>query len=180
MQRYEGNMTQSASSPYPIRPIEENELDGFLNVDEHAFNTSPWSDGGMYGRYGYGRASWHVGFTLRRGEGGLTGTAASAADGLRLRIAEPEAALPELAKVYDAVLATRPGMFGRNDAWWRSAIYDPAEHRQGAGPLRCLLAEDASGTRGYALYAGVDTWAGFLPENVLTVRELMATDLAAR
>jgi hypothetical protein len=38
-------MTQSASSPYPIRPIEENELDGFINVDEHAFNTSPWSDG---------------------------------------------------------------------------------------------------------------------------------------
>ena len=37
-------MTQSASSPYPIRPIEENELDSFLNVDEQAFNTSPWSD----------------------------------------------------------------------------------------------------------------------------------------
>jgi predicted acetyltransferase len=260
-------MTQSASSPYPIRPIEEDELDSFLNVDEHAFNTSPWSDDDrrvgidrfefdrtlaafddttpvgvtmcysfglsvpgqevlpaagvtfvavlpthrrrgvlrslmlrqladvrdrgeplavlwaseavIYGRYGYGRASWHLAFTLRRGEGRLTGTAASAADGLRLRIAEPEAALPELAKVYDAVLATRPGMFGRNDAWWRVMIYDPAEHRQGAGPLRCLLAEDASGTRGYALYAGTDTWADFLPENVLAVRELMATDPAA-
>src|SRR5207245_11106931 len=44
MRRYEGTMTQSASSPYPIRPIEEGELDAFLNVDEHAFNTSPWSD----------------------------------------------------------------------------------------------------------------------------------------
>jgi predicted acetyltransferase len=137
------------------------------------------SEAVIYGRYGYGRASWHLGFTLRRGEGRLTGTAASAADGLRLRIAEPEAALPELAKVYDAVLATRPGMFGRNDAWWRVMIYDPAEYRQGAGPLRCLLAEDASGTRGYALYAGTDTWADYLPENVLTVRELMATDPAA-
>src|SRR5882757_8778093 len=267
MRRYEGSMTQSASGPYPIRPIEEDELDGFMSVDEHAFNTSPWSEGDrrvaldrfefdrtlaafddstqvgvtmcysfqlsvpgqevlpaagvtfvsvlpthrrrgvlrslmlrqladvrdrgeplailwaseavIYGRYGYGRASWHLDFTLHRGEGRLAGTAASAEDGLRLRIAEPDAALPELAKVYDAVLATRPGMFGRNDAWWRSAIYDPAEHRQGAGPLRCLLAEDASGTRGYALYAGVDTWAGLLPENVLTVRELMATDLAA-
>ena len=37
-------MSQSASSPYPVRPIDENELDGFLRVDEHAFNTSPWSD----------------------------------------------------------------------------------------------------------------------------------------
>jgi predicted acetyltransferase len=260
-------MTQSASSPYPIRPIEQDELDGFLNVDEHAFNTSPWSDDDrrvgldrfefdrtlaafddttpvgatmcysfqlsvpgqellpaagvtfvavmptyrrrgvlsslmrrqladvrdrgeplailwaseavIYGRYGYGRASWQLGFTLRRGEGRLAGPAASAGDGLRLRIVEPEAALPELAKVYDSVLATRPGMFGRNDAWWRSAIYDPAEQRQGASPLRCLLAEDTSGPRGYALYSSVDTWTDSLPDNVLTVRELMAADPAA-
>jgi predicted acetyltransferase len=269
-------MTQSASSPYPIRPIEENELDGFLNVDEHAFNMSPLSDSDrqvavdrfefdrtlaafddpgsgdtvpvgvtmcysfqlsvpgqevlpaagvtfvavlptyrrrgvlsslmrrqladvrdrgeplailwaseavIYGRYGYGRASWQLGFTLRRGEGGLgravSGLAAEGGSDLRVRIADPGAALPELAKVYDAVLAGRPGMFGRNDAWWRSVIYDPADGRQGAGPLRCLLAEDASGPRGYALYSGVDTWADSLPENVLTVRELMAADPAA-
>ena len=264
-------MTQSASSPYPIRPIEENELDDFLNVDEHAFNTSPWSDSDrqvgadlfefdrtlaafdgstpvgvtmcytfrlsvpgqemlpaagvtfvavlpthrrrgvlsslmrrqladvrdrgeplailwaseavIYGRYGYGRASWQLGFTLRRGEGGLSraaaGLVATAGSDLRLRITEPEAALPELAKVYDAVLASRPGMFGRNDPWWRNMIYDPADQRQGASPLRCLLAEDASGPRGYALYSALDTWSDSLPENVLTVRELMAADPAA-
>jgi predicted acetyltransferase len=267
-------MTQSASSPYPIRPIEENELDSFINVDEHAFNTSPWSESDrqvaverfefdrtlaafddstpvgvtmcysfqlsvpgqevlpaagvtyvavlpthrrrgvlsslmrrqladvrdrgeplailwaseavIYGRYGYGRASWQLGFTLRRGEGGLSRAAAglaaaglAAGRDLRLRIAEPEAVLPELAKVYDAVLASRPGMFGRNEAWWRAMIYDPADQRQGASPLRCLLAEDASGPRGYALYSAVDTWSDSLPENVLTVRELMAADPAA-
>jgi predicted acetyltransferase len=256
-----------ASSPYPVRPIDEHEIDDFIRVDQHAFNTSPWSDDDrrvaldlfefdrtlaafddrtpvgvtmcysfqlsvpglqmlpaagvtfvavmptyrrqgvlsslmrrqladvrdrgeplailwaseavIYGRYGYGRASWHLDFTLHRGEGGLASTGPGASDGLRLRIVEPEAALPELAKVYDAVLASRPGMFGRNDAWWRSAIFDPAERRHGASPLRCLLAEDASGPRGYALYAGVDTWTGFLPENVLTVHELMAADPAA-
>jgi predicted acetyltransferase len=256
-----------ASSPYPVRPIDEHEIDDFIRVDQHAFNASPWSDDDrrvaldlfefdrtlaafdhttpvgvtmcysfqlsvpglqmlpaagvtfvavmptyrrqgvlsslmrrqladvrdrgeplailwaseavIYGRYGYGRASWHLDFTLHRGEGGLASTGPGDSDGLRLRIVEPEAALPELAKVYDAVLASRPGMFGRNDAWWRSAIFDPAERRHGASPLRCLLAEDASGPRGYALYAGVDTWTGFLPENVLTVHELMAADPAA-
>src|ERR1700749_4397320 len=205
-----------ASSPYPVRPIDENEIDGFIRVDQHAFNTSPWSDddrrgaldlfefdrslaafdgttpigatmcysfqlsvpglqmlpaagvtfvavmptyrrqGGLsslmrrqladvrdrgeplailwaseaviYGRYGYGRASWQLGFTLRRGQGGLgravSGLAAEGGSDLRVRIADPGAALPELAKVYEAVLAGRPGMFGRNDAWWRSVIYD--------------------------------------------------------
>ena len=135
------------------------------------------SEAVIYSRYGYGRASWNLDFTLRRGEGTLASTPPSGS-GLRLRLAEPEAALPELAKVYDAMLPTRPGLFGRNDAWWRRTVYDPAEERQGASPLHCLLAEDASGPRGYALYSGVDTWTGFLPENVLTVRELMAVDPA--
>jgi predicted acetyltransferase len=268
-------MTESASSrpdgPYPIRPIEEDEFDSFLEVDEHAFQGSPLSESGrrmvldrfefdrtlaafdgaapvgvtmcfsfqlsvpgqevlpaagvtfvavlpthrrrgvlssmmrrqladvrdrgeplavlwasesvIYPRYGYGRASWYLGFTLRRGEGTLVKTAAPGSSGpdsgLRLRLADPQAALPELSKVYDAVLPSRPGFFGRNDAWWRRVIYDPAEDREGAGPLRCLLAEDGSGPRGYALYSGVDRWAEFLPENVLTVRELMAVDPAA-
>jgi predicted acetyltransferase len=140
------------------------------------------SESVIYSRFGYGRASWHLGFTLRRGEGTLTRAASAAASlersGLRLRLTEPEAALPELAKIYDAVLPSRPGFYARNDAWWRRVVYDPADQREGAGPLRCLLAEDDSGPRGYALYSGVDHWAEFLPENVLTVRELMAVDSA--
>jgi predicted acetyltransferase len=255
-----------ADGPYPIRPIEEDEFDTFMTIDEHAFHGSPpteslrrmildrfefdrslaafdgttpvgsamchsfqlsvpgqemlpaagvtlvavlpthrrrgvlssmmrrqladvrergeplailWaSESVIYSRFGYGRASWYLSYTLRRGEGALAGNA-PADSGLRLRLAEPEAALPELAKVYDAALPSRPGFFGRNDAWWRRAIYDPVEGREGAGPLRCLLAEDGGGPRGYALYAGVDRWTDFLPENVLTVRELVAVDPAA-
>ena len=60
------------------------------------------SEAVIYGRYGYGRASWQLGFTLRRGEGGLPArrpACGGAGSDLRLRITEPEAALPELAKV---------------------------------------------------------------------------------
>lgn len=253
-------------SPYPIRPIEENELDGFLEVDEHAFQGTPvseadkrmildrfefdrslaafdgstqvgvtmcfsfqlsvpgaemlpaagvtfvsvlpthrrrgvlnslmrqqladvhergeplailWaSESVIYPRYGYGRASWDLGFTLRRGEGTLTQSAAASAarSGVRLRLADPQAVLPELAKVYDGLLPFRPGFFARSDAWWRRMVYDPPEHRGGSGPLRCLLAEDDSGPRGYALYSANDKWDGVLPGNVLSVRELMAAD----
>ena len=42
-------MTESASSradgPYPIRPIEEDEFDSFMTVDEYAFHGSPLSEG---------------------------------------------------------------------------------------------------------------------------------------
>ena len=77
---------------------------------------------------------------------------------MRLRLAEPAGALPELAKVYDTVLPSRPGFFARNEAWWRRVVFDPADDRHGQSPLRCLLAEDDSGPRGYALYAGRDRW----------------------
>ena len=84
---------------------------------------------------------WHADFTLHRGEGALARPRRPTA-ALRLRLAEPAAALPELAKVYDAVLPSRPGFIARNEAWWQRAMYDPADRRQGASPLHCLLAED--------------------------------------
>jgi predicted acetyltransferase len=138
------------------------------------------SESVIYPRFGYGRAMWHADFTLYRGEGALAKTA-PADPGLRLRLAEPAAALPELAKVYDAVLPTRPGFIARDEAWWRREVYDPPEWRQGASPLRCVVAEDDSGPRGYALYSAVHRWdpVTSLPNDSLTVREMVCADAAA-
>ena len=101
-----------------------------------------------------------------------------AGDGLRLRITDPVTALPELAKVYDAVLPSRPGFIGRNETWWRGPVYDPPDRRQGTSPLHCLVAEDDSGPRGYALYSAVHRWdtETTLPDNALTVREMVCAD----
>jgi predicted acetyltransferase len=141
------------------------------------------SESVIYSRYGYGLAMWHADFTLYRGEGTLAATApaAPASGGLRLRIADPAAALPELAKVYDAVLPSRPGFIARNEPWWRGVVYDPPDRRQGLSPLHCVLAEDDSGPRGYALYSAENRWdpATSLPDSALTVRELVTTDAAA-
>ena len=138
------------------------------------------SEATIYSRYGYGRAIWHADMTLHRGEGALA-SQVPADGGLRLRLADPAAVLPEMAEVYDAVLPTRPGFIARNEAWWRSATYDPPEERHGATPLRCALAEDDNGSRGYALYSGQDRWdsATSLPDGLLTVRELVSADPAA-
>ena len=137
------------------------------------------SESVIYPRYGYGRSMWHTDFTLHRGEGTLAN--AFLGDGrMRLRITSPEAALPELAKVYDAVLPSRPGFIARNETWWGRAIYDPADSRRGASPLHCLLAEDQSGPRGYALYSGQSQWDEVsLPGGVLRVREMIADGPAA-
>jgi len=135
------------------------------------------TEAGIYGRYGYGRASWHLTYEMRRGEGAVLGVPA----GLRTRLISPEDARPELAKVYDLVRKSRPGFFARNTHWWDRALSDPEQERNGASPLFCVLAEDDQGPRGYALYSGTERWEDgpFLPAFKLEVRELIAADAAA-
>ena len=139
------------------------------------------SESGIYGRFGYGTASWHAGFSFRRGEGVLGRHAPAAGPGLRLRLTEPESVRAELAKVYEAMLPTRPGMFARDELWWNRVLATADNGRADADVLRCLLAEDDSGPRGYAIYSGTSRWdePTFLPEAVLSIRETIATDPAA-
>ncbi|HLK00044.1 MAG TPA: GNAT family N-acetyltransferase, partial [Streptosporangiaceae bacterium] len=139
------------------------------------------SEAGIYERYGYGRASWHLSLTVHRGEGVLARDGASRADGVRVRLVAPSSAREALASVYDQVRASRPGFFARNTAWWDRVLSDPEASRGRAGPLRCVLASDSAGPRGYALYAGTQQWEDdtFLPSSTLAVRELVAADAAA-
>jgi predicted acetyltransferase len=139
----------------------------------------------IYARYGYGRATSNAYFRFERGEGALAATA-PADPALTLRLAEPETVTAELAKVYETVLPAQPGFFARSasspsDGWWGRVLSDEPEDRHGFSPLRCLLAEDGSGARGYALYTNVQRWdeATGLPDGRLVVRELIAADPAA-
>jgi predicted acetyltransferase len=143
------------------------------------------SEAGIYGRYGYGAASGELELTIRRGEGVLSTLAAAAGPGRadsvpRLRIAEPRDATAEMAKVFACVLDSRPGLPARDDRWWDFILWDPEYRRSGSSPLRCVIAEDDAGPRGYALFSVKPEWDDHgNPSSVLHVRELMATDPAA-
>jgi predicted acetyltransferase len=144
------------------------------------------SEPGIYGRYGYGAASWHLQFVISR-DGGQLGPLAAAARpgpgqdlaGLRLRITEAPHPVAELARVYDAVWPGRPGMYARNSHWWESALADPEHDRNGSTPLRCVIASDDTGARGYAMYSVRPDWRDGLARAELNVKELVAADPAA-
>jgi predicted acetyltransferase len=151
------------------------------------------SEAGIYGRFGFGLATMSLDLTIRRGEGRLsagpiTGGAITAGEHggdapepVRLRAPEPAAARAELAKVFDAVLAHQPGMLGRDERWWTYLQADPPAMRPArTSPIRCLLAEDDSGPRGYAVYRTRPSWdSNHLADGVLEIAELYATDPAA-
>ena len=136
----------------------------------------------IYGRYGYGPASWFAAFSFGRGEGRLSRRAVAAAgDGLRLRLTDPEAARAELAKVYDTVLPTRPGMYARDDSWWDRVLGTGEVRRDTDDLMRCVIAEDDSGPRGYALYTAKMSWEEqtFLANGSMWLNELAADGPAA-
>jgi predicted acetyltransferase len=138
------------------------------------------SEPGIYGRYGYGCATVQLRLAIRRGEGGLNLAAAADRSPLQLRTTAPAEAHPELAKIYDCVLPHRPGMMARNERWWQSIFADPEFHRRGMSPVKCLLASDGSGPRGYALYRTQPGWTDEgLASGTVSVRELFAIDPAA-
>jgi predicted acetyltransferase len=142
------------------------------------------SEPGIYGRFGYGVSSMHSRFSVRRGEGRMVIPAAQeAAAGqgglgpVRLRQVPAEPGTAEIAKVYEQAVPQRPGMLVRDARWWQNALADPEWSRDGDGPQRCIVAEDSSGPRGYAVYSVSPDWdSDGLPCGILTVRELMALD----
>ena len=138
------------------------------------------SESAIYGRYGYGQAAPNYNFTFHRGDGQLHPLPADALPAPTLRLAEPQAAVAELKAVYETLRPTRPGMMTRHDGWWNASLADPAFMREGNSPEVCVIAEDESGARGFALYAVKPEWGSDgIPAQVLTLRELYWTDPSA-
>jgi predicted acetyltransferase len=134
----------------------------------------------IYGRYGYGRASWHLTLSLARGHGTLA-AGVPTDPGLRLRITEPQSAHAEMGKVYELAMAERPGLYARTEPWWDRLTHGPDSDSDSI--MRCVLVEDDAGPRGYALFNSEGRWeweeGTFLPAGVLDVHEAIAVDPAA-
>ncbi len=131
----------------------------------------------IYGRFGYGLATRHWSGSVPRSASALLPDVPADA-GLRLRlVATDDWAVT--APVYDAVAATRPGMFARDERWWARAVRDLPSMREGRSALRCVVVEDGDGVRGYARYGTKQSFGEDFGQGKVLVREVLATDAAA-
>ncbi|MCC5577833.1 GNAT family N-acetyltransferase [Microtetraspora sp. AC03309] len=139
------------------------------------------SEAAIYGRFGYGRAADNLFFRIPTHRSAFVRDA-PVDPSLRVRLAVPaEAARADVERVFEAVRTTRPGLYARSDARWRLDVLGDEEfQRRGAGPLRCLIVEDDSGPRGYALFRVKGGWTDHnVPDGEVLVDDLFATDPAA-
>jgi predicted acetyltransferase len=110
----------------------------------------------IYGRFGYGLASWCGDVSLAHE---YTDFATSFEPVGTMRLIEPEEALEALPPVFERLRLQWPGMFSRNPMWWEHReIDDPEERRDGAGPKRWVVHEVDGEIDGYAVYRHKPGW----------------------
>ncbi|MET9350713.1 GNAT family N-acetyltransferase [Streptomyces termitum] len=131
----------------------------------------------IYGRFGYGAASWAHRAVIDTTRVRLDLPAG--VDGVVLRpvpLADSSAAYEEL---YARLVPRRPGMTVRPAGWERQPLLDPPGARGGSSPRQCVLAERDGELVGYASYTVKPDWGWAGPDGSVTVRELMGLDPVA-
>jgi len=124
------------------------------------------SEGTIYGRFGYGLASRVGEMTLARER---TAFAVPFEPRGRVRLVDLEEAARTFPPLYEQVLAQRPGMFSRTQAWWETRRLTGRD----AEPNRALLELDDE-PAGYALYRVKQDWEGGSSTGTMTVVEALA------
>ena len=110
----------------------------------------------IYGRFGYGMASYTGEIVLAREHSEFAHPFEPRG---RLRLLEPAEALESLPPIWEQALQQTPGMFRRERAWWENrVVHDPPERREGGGPKRFALLELEGEPQAYAIYRHNMKW----------------------
>ncbi len=132
------------------------------------------SEGGIYGRFGYGLAARNTKMAVDRPAARLRPDV-DRGDG-RVRLLPRDEALPLLTAVYDRVRVGQVGHLDRRGRWWDHRLYDPERWRKGASTLRYAVHEDIGGRPdAYAIYNTKPTWRDSGPCGEVAVREVQAS-----
>lgn len=134
----------------------------------------------IYGRYGFGPATWCTEWQVDVARSGLDPRYSGPADGGRTELVDAETVRSLGPELHERMRAGRPGVIDREERWWQlnTGMFpmpgDPwtepfyVIHRAADGTVEGLLA-----------YTTDATWEAKLPQNTATVRDLIAVTPAA-
>ncbi|GAB1513146.1 GNAT family N-acetyltransferase [Actinophytocola sp. KF-1] len=129
------------------------------------------SEGGIYGRFGYGLGTQHARIALPRGTAFRRDVAV---DPEPVRELPRERALPVVRDLHDEVWQTRAGNLDRTDGSWAFHLFDAPARRHGQTAMRFVVHP-----RAYAVYRAKPDWQDRGPRTTVTVHELTAATPAA-
>ncbi|GGJ37380.1 GNAT family N-acetyltransferase [Streptomyces brasiliensis] len=135
------------------------------------------SEPDIYGRFGYGAATFHVNTEVDTARVRLS--VPPGTDDVRLRYAAPADVLDACEELYTRRVPERPGMLARLPGWERLQLLDPEAGRDGASPLQCVVAERAGEFVGYARFRVKPEWETAGPKGTVVLEDMEAADPAA-
>ncbi|MFE1754941.1 GNAT family N-acetyltransferase [Streptomyces anandii] len=135
------------------------------------------SEPAIYGRFGYGAATFQLAAEIDTGRAGLSVPAGT--DDVRLRYAAPADVLDACEEVYARLVPARPGMIARPAGWERLPLLDAESMRDGASPLQCVVAERDGAVTGYARFRVKPSWDTGGAEGTVVLSDLDALDPAS-
>ncbi|OOC54053.1 MULTISPECIES: GNAT family N-acetyltransferase [Nocardiopsis] len=135
------------------------------------------SEGGIYGRFGYGVPFREMRASVQRVHARLRPDAPRDPS-LTVELAEPAQAREEMERLHRQAVPTRVGQFPRGANWWSRMLTDKPGPE--AGRTRVALVHGPDGPQGYALHRLLSRWEVGLPQGQVMVRELVAATPAAR
>src|SRR5215469_7735160 len=130
------------------------------------------TEGAIYGRFGFGLASFTAEIDLPRERSAFHAPFATFG---HVRLVSLGTAEELLAPIYERVAVATPGMFARSSAWWQARILaDPEWRRRGNGDLQCAVLEHEGRPAAYALYRINPAFQRGIQTGSVTAIEVMA------
>jgi predicted acetyltransferase len=125
----------------------------------------------IYGRFGYGPASWMGEVTVARPHSEFAQPFEPRG---RVRLVTHDEAALLFPPVWESLRSRRPGMFSRSPEWWALRTLRIPDEEQ-SNPKRLAVVEIDGDTQGYAMFKSQMRFEGGSSAATLEVREAIAT-----
>jgi predicted acetyltransferase len=129
------------------------------------------SEAPIYGRFGYGLATYQAEIEVERSHAAFAGSVAGRG---RLVLVDVPTAVAAFTRVWEQARPKQPGMLALDERWMRTQLADLEVHRQGASPQYRVIYETDGNPTGFALYRIKMDWGPSGPIGVLTLEWLIA------
>jgi len=126
----------------------------------------------IYGRFGYGIASWCGDVSIPRDRSSFGRPFERRG---RVRAVTLDEAVDSFPPVWEALRAQRPGVFSRTETWWRERVLRTPDEQK-ATPKRLVVLEIESRVQAYAVYKTTTAFEGFVSNSKLDVVEAVGAN----
>ncbi|QFQ98396.1 GNAT family N-acetyltransferase [Streptomyces phaeolivaceus] len=133
----------------------------------------------IYGRYGFGPATWTTEWTVDVPRSGLDPRWSGPADGGRVDLVDGAAVRALGPALHDRLRAAQPGAVSRDERWWRINTGDLRVHGPWTEPFYAVYRSASGEVEGLVSYEADDTWQMKQPQNTAEVNWLITSTPAA-